>query len=350
MKIYQVQLKCFHLEKMKKFYTETLGMESIVEGDGHFAVMAGTTKLIFEKSLFMPSYHVCFRTGSQYFEDIYKRLAENGLLLPNEEGERSLFWGGKQCYFVDPDGNILEMFERTFSWGENYNEKGWHDIGEIGWPVKNVKKMQEYLSAYIQDVQNEDSENFAFFGDSAGVFVIVKEGRHWYPTERVAEIHPIKLVVSGEQEARFKHEEYPYEVIVKKEWNKTVPAVQFRIARPTNQLDKLVEFYEKGVGLKKIGEFRNHEGYDGIMLGLPDYPYHLEFTQHETNTVLPTPTKEHLLVFYIPNRFERDKIAARIKAMGHQEVEPENPYWGRGGVTFEDPDGWRIVLMNTTGI
>jgi len=24
----------------------------------------------------------------------------------------------------------------------------------------------------------------------------------------------------------------------------------------------------------------------------------------------------------------------------------ENPYWDVNGVTFEDPDGWRIVLQN----
>lgn len=31
--------------------------------------------------------------------------------------------------------------------------------------------------------------------------------------------------------------------------------------------------------------------------------------------------------------------------MGYDEVEPENPYWKDKGITIEDPDGWRIVLM-----
>ncbi|WP_264804403.1 VOC family protein [Cytobacillus sp. NCCP-133] len=129
-----------------------------------------------------------------------------------------------------------------------------------------------------------------------------------------------------------------------------VPAVQFRIARPTNQLDKLIDFYEKGLGLKRVGEFWQHESYDGIMLGMPDRQYHLEFTQSEEKMELPDPTKEHLLVFYVANRYERDEIANRLFAMGYGPTEPENPYWGRGGVTIEDPDGWRIVLMNTAGI
>ncbi|WP_425293855.1 hypothetical protein [Microvirga pakistanensis] len=30
--------------------------------------------------------------------------------------------------------------------------------------------------------------------------------------------------------------------------------------------------------------------------------------------------------------------------------EPENPYWLGQSVTFEDPDGWRVVLCQTPGI
>ncbi|MCM3089681.1 MULTISPECIES: VOC family protein [unclassified Cytobacillus] len=129
-----------------------------------------------------------------------------------------------------------------------------------------------------------------------------------------------------------------------------MPAVQFRIARPTNQLDKLIAFYEKGLGLRRVGEFWNHEDYDGVMIGLPDSRYHLEFTQSKEKMELPQPTKEHLLVFYVADRFERDKIAERLAALGFLETEPENPYWGRGGITIADPDGWQIVLMNTPGI
>jgi hypothetical protein len=36
--------------------------------------------------------------------------------------------------------------------------------------------------------------------------------------------------------------------------------------------------------------------------------------------------------------------------MGYFAVVAENPYWKERGVTFEDPDGWRVVLMNTGGI
>ena len=52
----------------------------------------------------------------------------------------------------------------------------------------------------------------------------------------------------------------------------------------------------------------------------------------------------------MPDRAARDGVAARLEAMGYFPTEPENPYWAERGVTIEDPDGWRIVLMNTEGI
>jgi catechol 2,3-dioxygenase-like lactoylglutathione lyase family enzyme len=350
MKIYQINVRCFDILQMKRFYTETLEMPIISESASHFSVMAGTSKLVFEQDTKTPYYHLCFRTCSDFFDHMYQKLMKKNLLLPDEQGEFSLFWQGKQAYFTDPDGNILELLERPFYWEGDAPDFGWYDIGEIGMPVKEISDMQNKLGPYIQDQQKSTNETFAFYGDQEGVFVLVKEGRNWYPTERRATIHPIKAIVSGVEEGHFVHQDLPYEIIIRKEWNAGVPAVQFRIARPTNQMEKIVDFYQNGLGLKKIGGFCGHDGYDGVMFGAPGNSYHLEFTQSQEMMELPKPTKEHLLVFYIPNTFELRQIVHKLAVMGYYEVAPENPYWGRGGVTIEDPDGWRIVLMNTAGI
>lgn len=349
MQIFQVNLKCHDIHRMKDFYTNVLEMELLTETESYFTIMAGTTKLLFEKGDSIPIYHVCFRTNAEYFDHMFQKLGAESVLLPNQKGEYSMFWKGKQAYFVDPDGNILEMLERPFE-GTKKDWFQWHDVGEVGFPVKDVSAMEQELDQFLKNEQMDSSETFAFYGDRKGVFVLVKEGRNWYPTERAAVISPIKIFASGPRDDRFKHKDYPYELIVRKEWEGGIPAVQFRIARPTNQLDKLIAFYEKGLGLRRVGEFWNHEDYDGVMIGLPDSRYHLEFTQSKEKMELPQPTKEHLLVFYVADRFERDKIAERLAALGFLETEPENPYWGRGGITIADPDGWPIVLMNTPGI
>ncbi|WP_286912432.1 VOC family protein [Flavobacterium sp. UBA4197] len=125
-------------------------------------------------------------------------------------------------------------------------------------------------------------------------------------------------------------------------------AVQFRIARPTNNLQKVVKFYKEVIGLKELGAFSGHQGYDGVMLGLPDEKYHLEFTQHADKAPLPEPTKENLLVFYFDTPEKYEKAVQKMAAAGVPAVAPENPYWEGKSQTYEDPDQWRIIFYNGT--
>lgn len=133
-------------------------------------------------------------------------------------------------------------------------------------------------------------------------------------------------------------------------WISKMPAAQFRIARPTHQLSKIRMFYTEGLGLEVIGGFMNHDNYDGLMIGLPDESYHLEFTQQKDAKPAPPPTRDNLLVFYLPDQKERDQIVTRLSNMGYPPVEPENPYWKTNGITIPDPDGWHIVLQHSQGL
>lgn len=80
------------------------------------------------------------------------------------------------------------------------------------------------------------------------------------------------------------------------QWSDELQVAQVRIARPTDQLKEIEKFYCEGVGLEKIGSFTGHRGYNGIMIGLPNASYHLEFTEHLEGSPCPAPTKDNLLV------------------------------------------------------
>jgi catechol 2,3-dioxygenase-like lactoylglutathione lyase family enzyme len=119
-----------------------------------------------------------------------------------------------------------------------------------------------------------------------------------------------------------------------------------RVARASDDLDALVRFYEAGLGLTVLHRFQDHDGFDGVMLGLPGAPYHLEFTKARGDTVGRAPTAENLLVFYLPDTDDWRGAVQRMRDAGHAPVPAFNPYWDRQGVTFEDPDGYRVVLQN----
>ena len=112
----------------------------------------------------------------------------------------------------------------------------------------------------------------------------------------------------------------------------------------------MVRFYRDGLGLAVLTSFTAHAGYNGVMLGVPGRELHLEFTQHERGSPCPAPTKDNLLVLYVPEKRRLDEMAARLTRSGYPPVPPENAYWTERGLTFEDPDGWRVVLMNTAGL
>lgn len=124
------------------------------------------------------------------------------------------------------------------------------------------------------------------------------------------------------------------------------PDVTLRVARPSADLDALLPFYRDGLGLTVIGRFTDHDGFDGVMLGAPGGRYHLEFTRSQRHAAARAPSPENLLVFYFPDPDDWRSAVARMQAAGFAPVSSVNPYWDRSGATFEDPDGYRVVLQN----
>jgi len=119
-----------------------------------------------------------------------------------------------------------------------------------------------------------------------------------------------------------------------------------RIARPVSDLARTEAMYCAGLGLQVLGRFEDHEGYDGLMLGRAGMCCHFEFTYRRAHPVSPAPTTEDLSVFYLPDTVEWKNACASMLAAGFQQVASSNPYWDVRGSTFEDPDGYRIVLQN----
>ena len=103
----------------------------------------------------------------------------------------------------------------------------------------------------------------------------------------------------------------------------------------------MVRFCRDGLGLPDIDRFTDHDGYSGVMIGLPGTQAHLEFTASDGNPP-PVPHEESLLVLYLGDWAEVRRLVARS---GAAPVGSANPYWDRVGITIVDPDGFRVVLV-----
>ena len=122
-------------------------------------------------------------------------------------------------------------------------------------------------------------------------------------------------------------------------------ATHLRIARATDDLDAIVAFYAQGLGFAVLDAFRDHDGFDGVMLGHADAPYHLEFTCHRAHRAGRAPNQDCLLVFYLPDADAWRAAVDRMQSQGHAPVPSFNPYWDVCGKTYEDADGYRVVLQ-----
>lgn len=123
-------------------------------------------------------------------------------------------------------------------------------------------------------------------------------------------------------------------------------APKLRVARPTDDIETLKPFYINALGLEILAEFSDHDGFDGLIVGAPKSPYHLEFTQCEGHIAGPAPTQDNLIVFYVPDRADWDHAIQKMQDCGFDPVKSFNPYWDICGRTYEDPDGYRVVLQN----
>lgn len=121
--------------------------------------------------------------------------------------------------------------------------------------------------------------------------------------------------------------------------------MKFRYARHTNNLEEIKSFYTTVLKFEILGAFEDHNGYDGVFLGLPNENWHLEFTQNNepVNHVFD---EDDVLVFYPDSKVEFDVLIERISQINIEFIKAKNPYWNENGKMFKDPDGYRIVISH----
>ena len=118
-----------------------------------------------------------------------------------------------------------------------------------------------------------------------------------------------------------------------------------RVARHTNNLEKIENFYVNILGFERLGGFQNHNNYDGVFIGKSDLDWHFEFTQSEEKAN-HTFDQDDVTVLYPKTILEYNQFIDRILNNGISIITANNPYWNENGKMFLDPDGFRIVVSD----
>jgi catechol 2,3-dioxygenase-like lactoylglutathione lyase family enzyme len=119
--------------------------------------------------------------------------------------------------------------------------------------------------------------------------------------------------------------------------------MKLRVARHTDNLEKIRSFYVDILGFEVLGQFEKHAGYDGIFIGKSGCDWHLEFTQ-SIEKANHRADEDDIMVLYPLNKPEYEAMIQKLSDNKIEFIPAKNPYWNENGKMCLDPDGFRIVI------
>lgn len=227
MDIVELGLLTHDLAAQHAFYTRTLGVPLVENTPASFAVQAGATRLVFaETARAAPpyQYHIAFNIPRTALPAAKHWLTSRAPLLARDGQDEFAFasWDARSVYFRDPAGNIVEFIARQALPDGASGAFGPHDlrcVSEIGLPVDDVPARSTDLIARLGLAPyKEQSDAFAPLGDEHGLFIVVRVGRPWLPTDDVyAAASPARVVMRGAREQIYHMPGLPYDIEMTRE-------------------------------------------------------------------------------------------------------------------------------------
>lgn len=261
MKIIELKLNAENIGELKKFYTETLGVECVNSNPNSFTITAGTSKLTFlnNKTKDSPYYHFAFDIPENQIKEASVWLKER--TSPIKDGDNEIIdfknWNAHSIYFNDVAGNVVELTARHNK--KNSSDKPFSfsniiNISEAGVPVNDVKKFYRELKEKTgEKLWSGNEETFAAVGDENGLLIVVPISRNWFPTDKASKIFPLTILAEGTANKMASFEGYPYRIILKEPLSSEGDNIELRgFINKENKITSLPSTFEKR---KKVLEF-----------------------------------------------------------------------------------------------
>lgn len=192
MKIIEVTLRTADSAAQARFYGETLGLPVTAERDGTVTIQIGRSRLRFEPQAgFSGRYHFAFNITEPLIDAAADWLIGRGVSLLKDAEGRNRFrfdgvWHADAFYFRDAGGNIVELIARhalSHSPAEAFSPDHILSISEIGIATTDVRAAVAELTAKFETeiFSSPDSDTFTAVGSHESLFIVVSQGRIWYP-------------------------------------------------------------------------------------------------------------------------------------------------------------------------
>jgi hypothetical protein len=217
MKMEEIILESKDLAKLAEFYGKQLQLPFLFTGNNELQIRVGNTKLVFKQaSVGDPFYHFAINIPANRILEAKTWMESRAILLRIPPGKDVIAdfvsWHARSFYFLDPVGNIVELiarFDLENKTDEAFSSAQFINISEIGLVLD--PRHLESLSSTIREQCGLDYfslqaplPDFKVIGDNDGLFIIVPEGRNWYPTSTPAANFPvIARIHTSEDDIRY---------------------------------------------------------------------------------------------------------------------------------------------------
>jgi catechol-2,3-dioxygenase len=209
MLIKEIKLLTNNLAETKFFHHQILGFPIIIEEKNFISFQAGFSLLTFQETKEKnPVYHFAFNIPCNKIEEALHWLElKTEIIKADEETEIVDFknWNAKAVYFLDNNGNILELIARSDLKNEDNKEftsNSFISISEMAIVIDNVVKtatdlIQSLNISYFD--KQKPAEEFAALGDDNGLLILSKAGRNWFLTDSPSQKHWQKIIIETEE-------------------------------------------------------------------------------------------------------------------------------------------------------
>jgi catechol 2,3-dioxygenase-like lactoylglutathione lyase family enzyme len=208
MRITRIELLATDLDEIERFYGALLELP-VSRGGDSVTVTIGWSTVVFRVGEARPgAIHIAFTIPRNQFAEAKVWLASRVDILSSGGTDELVLdrepWHSKSLYFRGPDGIDLELIARQnlpVDSSEPFSGASLLCVSEVGRAIPDVPTEVERLRREFGIEPFGDwVDEFAPVGDQEGLFILVKEGRVWFPTtDALAFGEPPEIWVSTEK-------------------------------------------------------------------------------------------------------------------------------------------------------
>lgn len=207
MDIRELRLLTSDLALQRDFYIQRLSLPAPLATPDRLTLQMGTSRLTFTPAPLdaHPFYHFAFNIPPQQFAEAKAWIARRVPLITNQIGADEFYfeaWNAHALYFYDPAGNLVEWIARHTLASQPhppFTAQSLLHVSEIGLVTDSVPDTVHMLRAQlgVSLYQGTRSDEFTVVGNEAGLFIVVKRGRIWFPdTGKPAALAPVSVTVA----------------------------------------------------------------------------------------------------------------------------------------------------------